>query len=114
MEFWTKIVIVLHVLIALLVGMVALGHLTTAQVQGAQEYVLAIAAQPTLGHIGFIAIAIAALLSTASAINATLFGAARLAMVMANEHLLPRMFASREMKHAAAYQRVLNSSHAAG
>ena len=41
-------------------------------------------------------IGLAALLSTASAINATLFGAARLAMVMAREHALPRVFSLRE------------------
>lgn len=88
--------ILLTTAVYLLVAMVALGNLTPVQVQHSQEYVLAVAAEPTLGHFGFIAIAIAALLSTASAINATLFGAARLAMVMASEHALPRVFSLRE------------------
>ena len=57
---------------------------------------LAVAARPTMGEFGFVLIGIAALLSTASAINATLFGAARLAMVMASEHALPRVFSLRE------------------
>jgi hypothetical protein len=37
----------------------------------ARDYALAEAARPTLGQAGFILIAIAAMLSTASAINAT-------------------------------------------
>ena len=80
----------------LLVGVVALGNLTTEQVARSGEFVLAVAARPTLGQVGFTAIAIAALLSTASAINATLFGSARLAMVMASEHALPKIFSHRE------------------
>ncbi len=80
------------------VGMVALGNLTSAQVDKSQEYVLAVAAQPTLGQVGFVMIGVAALMSTGSAINATLFGSARLAMVMASEHALPRIFSMRERK----------------
>jgi amino acid transporter len=78
------------------VGVVALGNLTSAQVEQSREYVLAVAAQPTLGHVGFVLIGLAALMSTGSAINATLFGSARLAMVMASEHALPRIFSMRE------------------
>ncbi len=74
----------------------ALGNLTPDQVRRDQEYVLAVAARPTLGDAGFVLIGIAALMSTASAINATLFGSARLAMVMATEHALPRLFSLRE------------------
>ena len=82
--------------IYVIVAMVALGNLSSAQIQHDQEYVLAVAARPTMGEFGFVLIGIAALLSTASAINATLFGAARLAMVMASEHALPRLFSLRE------------------
>ena len=82
--------------IYVVVALAALGNLTPAQIQHDQEYVLAVAARPTLGETGFVLIGIAALLSTASAINATLFGAARLAMVMANEQALPRVFSLRE------------------
>ena len=82
--------------IYVVVSMVALGNLTPAQVAKDQEYALAVAARPMLGTFGFVLIGIAALMSTASAINATLFGAARLAMVMAAEHALPRIFSMRE------------------
>ncbi len=83
-------------LVYVAVAIVALGNLTPDQVRHDQEYVLAVAARPTLGAAGFVLIGIAALMSTASAINATLFGSARLAMVMATEHALPRLFSLRE------------------
>ena len=82
--------------IYIVVSLVALGNLTPVQVAKDQEYALAVAARPMLGEAGFVLIGIAALMSTASAINATLFGAARLAMVMAAEHALPRVFSMRE------------------
>ena len=78
--------------IYVIVATVALGNLTSAQIQHDQEYVLAVAARPTMGEFGFVLIGIAALLSTASAINATLFGAARLAMVMASDTLCRACF----------------------
>ena len=82
--------------IYVVVSLVALGNLTPDQVAKDQEYALADAARPMLGEAGFVLIGIAALMSTASAINATLFGSARLAMVMAAEHALPRVFSMRE------------------
>jgi amino acid transporter len=48
------------------------------------------AAKPFLGQFGFILIAIAALLSTTSAINATLYGSARLSYIIAKDGELPR------------------------
>ena len=90
------IAIVLTTAIYITVAIAALGNLSAAQIQHDQEYVLAVAARPTMGQFGFVLIGIAALLSTASAINATLFGAARLAMVMASEHALPKLFSLRE------------------
>jgi amino acid transporter len=79
-----------------LVSFVALGNLTPEAIRRDEEYALAVAAQPSLGRVGFVLIGVAALLSTASAINATLFGSSRLAMVMAREHVLPRIFSLRE------------------
>jgi amino acid transporter len=83
-------------LIYIVVAIAAIGNLTTVQIKHDQEYVLAVAAQPKLGHAGFILIGIAAVLSTASAINATLYGAARLSMVMAAQRVLPQVFARQE------------------
>jgi len=79
-------VILLYVLIAI----VTVGTLPVAEIVDARDYALAEAARPSLGQTGFLLIAITAMLSTASAINATLYGAARLSYVIAKDGELPR------------------------
>ncbi len=101
------IAILVTTLLYVAVSIAALGNLSAEQVQHDQDYVLAVAAKPLLGRAGFVAIGIAALLSTASAINATLFGAARLAMVMAREHALPRVFSLHERVRPVPYVALL-------
>ncbi|MDE2110968.1 MAG: amino acid permease [Alphaproteobacteria bacterium] len=101
------IAILVTTAIYVVVAVAALGNLTPEQIQHDQEYVLAVAARPLLGQTGFVLIGIAALLSTASAINATLFGAARLGMVMAQEHALPRIFSMRERTRQVPYVSLL-------
>lgn len=81
-------VIILYIAIA----SVAVGNVSFAEAQVAQDYVLAAAAKPFFGHTGFILIGIAALLSTASAINATLYGGGRTAYLIAKLGELPRSF----------------------
>lgn len=78
-------VIVLYVLVAI----VTVGTLPVDKIVEAKDYALAEAARPSLGQTGFILIAIAAMLSTASAINATVYGAARLSYVIAKDGELP-------------------------
>jgi len=78
-------VIALYVVISA----VAVGNLPVADIVAAKDYALAEAARPFMGSIGFTLIGIAALLSTASAINATLYGAARLSYVIAKDGELP-------------------------
>lgn len=78
-------VIVLYVLVAL----VAVGNLPVDQIVAAKDYALAAAAKPFLGDFGFVLIAVAAMLSTASAINATLYGAARFSYIIAKDGELP-------------------------
>ena len=80
-------VIVLYVLVAI----VTVGSLPVDKIVDAKDYALAEAARPSLGQTGFILIAIAAMLSTASAINATIYGAARLSYVIAKDGELPSM-----------------------
>jgi amino acid transporter len=80
-------VIVLYVLIAV----VTVGTLPVSAIVGAKDYALAEAARPFLGHFGFALIAVAAMLSTASAINATLYGTARLSYIIAKDGELPRV-----------------------
>ena len=78
-------VIALYVLVAL----VAVGNLAPEAIAGERDYVLAAAARPFLGAAGFKLIAVAAVISTASAINATLYGAAKFTYLMAHDGELP-------------------------
>ncbi|WP_329741772.1 APC family permease [Dyella sp. A6] len=80
-------VIALYVLVSL----VTVGNLPVAQIVAAKDYALAEAARPFLGQAGFALIAGAAMLSTASAINATLYGTARLSYSIARDGELPSM-----------------------
>ncbi len=85
--------------IYILVSLVAVGNLTAEEVNQYGEYALAAAAKPFLGEAGFILIGIAALFSTASAINATLFGTARLGAEMARKQQLPAAFGFRRQQN---------------
>ena len=78
-------VIALYVLVAI----VSVGSLPVSSLVDARDYALAEAARPALGTAGFTLIAIAALLSTASAINATLYGTGRLTYSIAKSRELP-------------------------
>jgi len=88
--------VVITLVIYILVSLVAVGNLTPQQIHADKEYALAVAARPLLGRAGFLLIGLGAVLSTASAINATMFGTARLAGVMATDKALPRVFSHRE------------------
>jgi len=88
--------IVITTVIYVLVSLVAVGNLNPSDILHYKEYALAVAARPFLGQAGFLLIGLGALLSTSSAINATLFGTARLAMVMAEDDDLPKPFSYTE------------------
>jgi len=81
-------VIILYVTIAI----VTIGNVSFEVAKKASDYVLAIAAKPSLGEFGFILIGIAALLSTASAINATIYGAGRVGYLVAKLGEIPKNF----------------------
>jgi len=83
-----SIVILLYILIAI----VTVGTVDEHSLLKAQDYALALAAKPALGQIGFTLVAVAALLSTFSAINATIFGNARLGYIIAKDGELPSLF----------------------
>ncbi len=74
------------------VAFVALGNLGPEGLIKAKEYALAEAAKPFIGEIGFTLVAIGALFSTSSAINATLYGGANIAYALAKEGELPYVF----------------------
>lgn len=87
--YWSVIfVIILYIIIAI----ITVGSLTFKQAATAQDYVLAEAAKPMLGKIGFTIITIAALISTFSAINASLLGGSRVNYEIAEDDELPTHF----------------------
>ena len=96
--FYASVVSVMVIYVA--VAAVAVGNLTYEQVEQAKDYALAVAAEPFLGQLGFVLIGIAALFSTASAINATLYGSARVSYMVARFGQLPQQFARRVWKNA--------------
>ncbi|SDI04571.1 APC family permease [Winogradskyella thalassocola] len=84
-------VIVLYIIIAI----VTVGSLPFDTIATAEDYVLAEAAKPMLGQIGFTIITIAALISTFSAINASLYGGSRVNFEIAEDDELPHHFTSK-------------------
>jgi len=84
--------VIITMAIYVLVGLTVLGNLPIANIIGAKDYALAAAAEPFLGKIGFTFIAIAALFSTSSAINATLYGGANVSYNIAKHGELPKIF----------------------
>ena len=74
------------------VSLTALGNLGPEGLIRAKEYALAEAAKPFLGEFGFVLVSLGALFSTASAINATLYGGANVSYAFAKEGKLPEVF----------------------
>jgi amino acid transporter len=74
------------------ISVMVIGNLPIAQIVAAKDYALAAAAKPFLGNLGFRLITVAALFSTSSAINATLYGGANVSYTIAREGELPPFF----------------------
>jgi hypothetical protein len=77
------------VAIYVVVAVVTVGSLGPSEIAAVSDYALAEASVPSLGQAGFILVAAAAVLATLSAINATLYGTARLSYAIAVEGELP-------------------------
>jgi amino acid transporter len=92
--------VILVIVIYLAVALTVTGTLSDYEIEQARDYALAAAAKPFLGEFGFRLIAIAALFSTASAINATLFGAANVSYMIARDGELPAGLSRTEWKEA--------------
>ncbi len=90
--------VILVILIYLAVAVTVTGNLTNDQIAAAKDYALAEAARPFLGEFGFRLVAVAALFSTASAINATLFGSANVCYMIAKDGELPKGLSRSEWK----------------
>ncbi len=81
--------VILVVVIYVLVAVVTVGNLPYSEVIKTRDYALAVAAKPSLGEIGFWLVTFAAVASTSSAINATLYGTARASYMVAKYGQLP-------------------------
>jgi amino acid transporter len=87
--YWSVIfVIFLYIVIAA----ITVGTLDFSLIATSQDYVLAEAAKPMLGKIGFTIITVAALISTFSAINASLYGGSKVNYEIAEDDELPYEF----------------------
>jgi len=84
--------LVIVTIVYISIAIVAVGNLPIEELVKAKDYALAMAAKPFLGEFGFTLISIGALLSTSSAINATLYGGANIAYALAKKGELPRVF----------------------
>ena len=80
---YTSVILVIAIYLA--VAVTVTGTLSDYEIEQARDYALAAAAKPFLGEFGFRLIAVAALFSTASAINATLFGSANVCYMIARD-----------------------------
>ncbi|MBO0331472.1 APC family permease [[Muricauda] lutisoli] len=84
--------IIFVVLLYIIIAVVTVGSLPFDTIKTAEDYVLAEAAKPMLGQAGFTIITIAALISTFSAINASIYGGSRVSYEIAEEDELPHQF----------------------
>lgn len=76
----------------LLVSVAALGSLPPATIISSKDYVLAEAARPILGSVGFVIMTFTALVSTASSLNANLYSVTNIGYQMAKDGELPSEF----------------------
>ncbi|MEO1928358.1 MAG: APC family permease [Nautiliaceae bacterium] len=91
--FYASVLFVIFLYVS--IAIVTVGNVSFEEAKKAQDYVLAIATEPFFGKAGFIVISVAALLSTASAINATLYGGGRVGYLIAKLGEIPSEFAKR-------------------
>ena len=89
----TSILIVMVFYIA--IAFAVFGNLSISEVIKAQDYALAEAARPSFGAVGFTIMAVVALLSTSSAINASLYSATNVTYQLAKLGELPKQFEKR-------------------
>ncbi len=82
--------VLLVIVVYVMVAVVTVGNLPYDVIVNSRDYALAVAAEPSLGKVGFWLITFAALASTSSAINATLYGTARASYMVAKYGELPQ------------------------
>ena len=91
--------VIFVILLYIIIAAITVGSLPFKEIANAQDYVLAEAAKPMIGKIGFTIITIAALISTFSAINASLYGGSRVSYEIAEDDELPHELTSKLWNH---------------
>lgn len=81
--------VIFVVLLYILVAVVTVGGVPGEVIRQQKDYALAAAAKPSLGQAGFTLVSVSALMATFSAINATIYGNARLGYSLAVDGELP-------------------------
>ncbi len=84
--------VIFVILLYIVISVVTVGSLPFAAIADAQDYALAEAARPAMGQFGFTLIGIAAMISTFSAINASIYGGSRVCYEIAEDDELPHEF----------------------
>jgi amino acid transporter len=91
----TYIALTIATVLYVLISVGVYGTLTVEEVIASGDTALAEAAEPTLGQAGFTMMAIAALLATASSVNANLFAAGNMTASLAQAGQFPPVFGGR-------------------
>lgn len=87
--------VIFVLLLYVIIAGVTVGSLPFQEIADAQDYVLAEAAKPMLGQTGFTIMTVAALISTFSALNASLYGGSRVSYEIAEDDELPHQLTGR-------------------
>ncbi|WP_298532490.1 APC family permease [uncultured Algibacter sp.] len=87
--------VIFVIMLYIIIATVTVGSLPFKEIATAEDYVLAEAAKPILGKVGFTIITIAALISTFSAINASLYGGSRVSYEISEDDELPHHLTSK-------------------
>ncbi len=87
--FYASVLFVIAIYV--MIAVVTVGSLPYDVIVEARDFALAVAAEPSLGEVGFWLVTLAALASTSSAINATLYGTARASYMVAKYGQLPEI-----------------------
>jgi len=85
--FYTSVIFV--ILLYIVIAIVAVGNLPIPEFAQARDYALAQSALPFFGKGGFILVGVAAIIASASAINAALYGSAKVSYIVAKDGQLP-------------------------
>ena len=86
------VAIVVVIALYLALAAVVLGNLSTEEIRRNADSVVAAAARPVLGQVGYVVVAVGGLLATASATNATVFSILNLNLELDRQGNLPRAF----------------------